>query len=438
MESPWHKEALVICVQDTGKELCRGPHSKILEVLYGGVRCKAKRIETSADVKKVGKQIDSACEVLARLRHPHIVQFLGTQVLPDGVAIVTEYLPYSLANVLERYGSLPEPLTHSVLRDISTALTYLHDLSPPVAHGYLVPANVLLTEDFSAKISDVGVSRSVDLLRDISRESTVYISPSECPGPKGDVYSLGAIMVHAIGGTHPATLTSLSGKSLANSLGVAERHPLRRLMRDCLASDPTKRPNAAQILTSISLEVTKFPSLSVESRLAHIQVMKGGRSNSPSHHLAMTRKASFSPKRMVHGSEEDRCLALTIENDSLKLELEELRVSNRGLRTYLEKQMKFVSARDHEMAAKLMAKDQEIMTRQQQVSAQEAQLKAAEDNLVAKDATNRGLNLQLRSLQDYLASRAEVRPTLNRVYLPIWPPVCGVGCVRFPYVYGLK
>lgn len=408
-----------ISVQDTGKELCRGAHSKILEVLYGGIRCKAKRIETTADAEKLGEQIETACEILVRLRHPHIVQFFGTQVRREGAAIVTEYLPYSLANILERYGSLPEPLTHSVLRDASTALTYLHDLSPSVAHGYLVPANVLLTEDFTAKISDVGVSRSVDLLRDLSRESAVYLSPSECPATKGDVYSLGAIMVHVVGGTHPANLTSQSGKSLSNSLGVAERHPLRSLMRDCLASDATKRPSASQILISISLEAKKFPPLSMESRLAHIQVMKGGRSNSPSHPLTITRKASFSPKRMVHGTDEDRCLALAIESESFKLELEELRVSNRGLRTYLEKQMKFVSARDHEMAAKLMAKDQEIMAKQQKLSAQEARVKAAEDNVVAKDATNRGLNLQLRSLQDYLESRAEVSYILGRRVKPV-------------------
>lgn len=401
-----------ISVQDTGKELYRGAHSRIVEVLYGGVRCKAKRIETSAaGVEELRKKIDSACVLLARLRHPHVVQFLGTRITPDGgsVAIVTEYLPCSLASVLGRYGSLPEPLTHSILRDSSTALAYLHDLSPPVAHGYLVPANVLLTDDFTAKLSDVGVSRNVDLLRDLPLESAVYLPPpSECPGTEGDVYSLGAIMVHAIGGTHPASLTSLDDKSLLNSLGVAERHPLCGLMRGCLNSDPTKRPNASQVLNSISLEVTKFPPMSMESRLAHIQVMKGGGSSSPNHPLAITRRA-FSPKRLLRGLEDDRTMALVIESESLKLEVEELRVSNRGLRTSLERQMKFVSARDHEMAAKLMAKDQEIMAKQQEVNAQGALLKAAEDNLAAKEATNRGLNLQLRSLQDYLVSRAEVR-----------------------------
>lgn len=404
MDAVSGSESLVISVEDSGKELCRGAQWTVVEVVYGGVRCRAKRAEASSGAE-LGKKIASACALLARLRHPHVVQFLGAQTSPSW-SIVTEYLPHSLAQTLERYGSLPEPLTHAVLRDVSAALTYLHGISPSVAHGNLSPANVLLTADFTAKLSDVGVARSVDLLRNLPREAAVYHPPTEAPGTEADVYSLGALMVHVVGGAHPATLTAKNDKSLLNSLGLAERHPLCRLMKDCLNPTPSKRPSASQVATSISQEVTKFPPLSVETRLAHIQTMRSGTS---AHPLTTARRASFSPKRMVGGLESDRTLGLVIESESLKLEVEELRVANRGLRTALDKQMKFVSAHDHEMAAKLMAKDQEIMTRQQEVSAQQALLKAAEENVTAKEATNRGLCLQLRSLQDYLESRAEVR-----------------------------
>ena len=401
-------ESLVVSVQDTGKELCRGAHSRIAEVVCGGARCRAKRIAaaaTASSPEKLREGIASACVVLARLRHPNIVQFFGINISPsDGsAAIVTEYLLYSLAVVLEHYGSLPEPLMHSLLRDTSSALAYLHDHSPPVSHGHLVPANVLLTEDFTAKLSDVGVSRSVRTLRNISRESAVYL-PAESPGTAADVYALGAVMVHVIGGTHPASLAT--DKSLEKNIGVVERHPLCGLVKECLSPDPTRRPPASQIQACISVEVTKFPPLSMESRLSLVQSIKGG--GSPSHPLASSRRSPFSPKRMVRGMEDDRCMGLVIENEALKLETEELRVANRGLRTSLEKQIKFVSAHDHEMAAKLMAKDLEISARQQEVIAQQALLRAGEDNLASKETTNRGLTLQLHSLQDYLSSRAEV------------------------------
>ena len=411
MEAGSESRALGITVQDMGKELCRGPHSRILEVVYCGIRCRVKRIDTSSGEEGLRESLAGACAVLARLHHPNIVQFLGTQTGDEFLGIVTEYSLYSLARVLERHGSLPEQLSHSVLRDTSSALVYLHDLSPPVPHGHLVPANVLLSEDFRAKLSDVGVSRCVESLRNIPRDSAAYLpsTPSEKPATKTDVYSLGAVIVHVIGGTHPSSLLSSSNgeRILAKNLGVAERHPLCGLMRDCLHSDPSKRPTAAQVLSRVSQEVTKFPPLSMESRLALVQGMKGGGVN-PGHPLTSSRRLTFSPKKMLRGTESDRSLALAIENEALKLETEELRIANRGLRTALDKQMKFVGAHDHEMAAKLMAKDQEIVARRHENSAQSALLKAAEENLAAKEATNRGVSLQLRSLKDYLVSRAEV------------------------------
>lgn len=393
--------SLAISVQETGKELGRGAYSRILEVLYCGLRCKAKKIDAASP-----KKISEACALLARFRHPHLVQFLGTHKISagGGLAIVTEYLPCSLAWALERYGSLPEPLTHSILRDVSVALTYLHGLSPPAAHDHLAPDNILLTADFTAKLSDVGVARSVGLLERLPRESRVYLPP-EGGGAEADMYSYGAVMVHAIGGKHPASLAGSKGSSLLSNLGIAERHPLSGLMRDCLNPDPKQRPVAAQVLSKVSLEMTKFPPITVESRLESVAQLKTGTQNHP---LAVVRKASMSPQRTMRGREVDRNMALAIEIESLKLQVEELQVANRGLKSSLERQVKVVSARDHEMAAKLMAKDQEILTKQQEVAAKEALQVAAENNLAAKEATLQGLSQQLQTLQDYLASRAEV------------------------------
>ena len=395
--------SLAISVQETGKELGRGAHSRIVEVLYNGLRCKAKKIDAvSPDTEK---KVSEACALLARFRHPHLVQFLGTHKIPaGGLAIVTEYLPCSLAWALERYGALPEPLTHSILRDVSVALSYLHGLSPPAAHGHLVPDNILLTADYTAKLSDVGVARSVGLLKRLPRESLVYLPPGG-GGVEGDVYSFGAVMVHAIGGRHPASLAGAKGSTLLGSLGVAERHPLSGLMKDCLNPDPKQRPAAAQVLSTVGLEMTKFPPITMEGRLDSVARLKGG---TQSHPLALARKASVSPQRTMRGREVDQHMALAIENESLRLQVEELQVANRGLKSSLERQVKVVSARDHEMAAKLMAKDQEILTKQQEVAAKEALQVAAENNLAAKEATLQGLSQQLQTLQDYLASRAEV------------------------------
>lgn len=45
--------------------------------------------------------------VLAELRHPHIVQFLGAALEPPHCAIILEYMPYTLHHVLHEstYGN---------------------------------------------------------------------------------------------------------------------------------------------------------------------------------------------------------------------------------------------------------------------------------------------------------------------------------------------
>ena len=395
--------SLAIAVQETGKELARGNFSRVVEVLFCGLRCKAKRYDPAVCTNST--KMARACVQLARLRHPHVVQFLGSH--DGGLVIVCEYLPYSLFWALERYGCLPEPLTHSILRDVAMALSYLHGLSPAVTHGYLHPNNVLLTADFTAKLSDVGVARTVELLGRLPKESQVYVAP-DGDGMKGDIYSFGVVMVHAVGGTHPASIAGAQsqGGPLSGQLGVAERHPLSGLMKDCLNSDPRQRPVATQVLSMVSLEMTKFPPITIETRLEGVNQLRVG---PQAHPLTLARKASVSPQRNGRGgSEADRNMALSIKNESLKLQVEELLVANRGLKGSLDRQVKLVSARDHEMAAKLMAKDQEILARQQEVAAKEALQVAAENNLTAKEATLQGVSRQLIELKEYLDTRAEV------------------------------
>ena len=74
----------------------------------------------------------------------------------------------------------------------------------------------------------------------------------------------------------------------------------------------------------------------------------------------------------------------------------------------LSKQQGVVSARDHEMAAKLMAKDQEILAKQQELSAMESTIDSCQATISAKEATVHGLRNQLKHLQTYLATKHEV------------------------------
>ena len=101
-----------------------------------------------------------------------------------------------------------------ILYDISKGLHYLHSLTPPLIHRDLTAPNILLTEDLTAKIGDLGVSRYVDLdrltqivLTSTPRNAGYMPSESYEERPiyttKLDIFSFGHLIIHTVIGDFP-------------------------------------------------------------------------------------------------------------------------------------------------------------------------------------------------------------------------------------------
>ena len=428
--------------------------AKHLEVLYKGLKCTGKRIcqelvrkdgDTTAVSDAAGlllERYEAHCARLSELRHPHLVQFMGvfydserdgdredvekpSQKLP---VMVTEHLPASLENVLQRYSTLPDELSYSILKDVSLGLAYLHSRSPPILHGELVASNVLLAWDMTAKLSDVGVSSllglSLEQRRRLGRRALVHLPPEVLSSQvasmtkKADSYGYGVLMIHALSGEFPdylsrkAELVSKTG-SIADMKGVDDLlgginsdHPLSSLVQQCVSRTSDLRPEASRIYSIISEMMLQFPAPSFERRIEILQrVVKATKERKLS--------GQENPRKLIVRKDSIANLANSLEIEHLKLQIEELQVENRGLRTSLSKQQGVVSARDHEMAAKLMAKDQEIVAKQQELSALQSTIDLCHATISAKEATVHGLKNQLKHLQMYLATKHEVGESIH-------------------------
>ena len=94
----------------------------------------------------------------------------------------------SLTSVVEKYPNIPMPVKFSMLLDVSRGLWYLHCHHPPIFHRDLSPNNVLLTSQFVAKISDLGVAKVIqaDSKKTKTRApGTVdFIPPKALPDPR--------------------------------------------------------------------------------------------------------------------------------------------------------------------------------------------------------------------------------------------------------------
>lgn len=103
---------------------------------------------------KIALEVD----VLRRLRHPNIVQFLGACTRSNPVTIVSELLEGgSLADALE---SRPQPPLRRVLEialDCARGLNCLHCASPhPILHRDLKPDNVMLARSHAVQVCPCG------------------------------------------------------------------------------------------------------------------------------------------------------------------------------------------------------------------------------------------------------------------------------------------
>ena len=153
-------------------------------------------------------------QVMAEMRHPHIVQFLGLCFLEGSAlpVLVMELLDSSLDDLLESSKSpgLPLALKQSLLTDVARGLVYLHTRNPPVVHRDLSVRNILLTSSLAAKISDLGNARIVNLqpgqlARTLTRVpgTHVYMPPESFDqhsryGPRLDIFSFGHLTLFTL------------------------------------------------------------------------------------------------------------------------------------------------------------------------------------------------------------------------------------------------
>ena len=286
-------------VRDTGEVVGTGSFGEVRELEVSGLKCVGKKLhrvlyETASPQEKAAvlDRFVQECELLSRLHHPHIVQFLGVWFeqgceLP---VLVMEYLHTTLSACLEKYGVLPEEISYGILRDVALGLRYLHERSPPIIHRDLSANNVLLTSDMKAKISDMGVSKILDMTQSQATRFMHTTAPgTPCYMPPEalaavpqytttlDTYSFGVLIIHVLCAKWPVPSDAFRhdpndpdelmpvkevDRRAAYLQTIGTEHPLMALIRRCLSNAPTRRPTAAEILNQVDTVLSAMPSSS--------------------------------------------------------------------------------------------------------------------------------------------------------------------------------
>ncbi|KAK6142279.1 hypothetical protein DH2020_022627 [Rehmannia glutinosa] len=239
------------------------------------------------------KEFRVEVEAIGHVRHKNLVRLLGYCIEGVHRMLVYEYvnngnLEQWLHGAMRQHGTLTWEARMKVLLGTARALAYLHEaIEPKVIHRDIKSSNILIDDEFNAKVSDFGLAKLLD-----SGESHIttrvmgtfgYVAPeyanSGLLNEKSDVYSFGVLLLESVTGRDPVDygrpanevnlvewLKVMVGNRRAEEVvdpNLEVRPTTRALKRAllvalrCVDPDSEKRPKMSQVV--VMLETDEFP-----------------------------------------------------------------------------------------------------------------------------------------------------------------------------------
>lgn len=179
---------------------------------------------TPVAVKKILNNLGQAekefrveVDAIGHVRHKNLVRLLGYCIEGTHRMLVYEYvnngnLEQWLHGAMRQRGYMTWEARIKVLLGTAKALAYLHEaIEPKVVHRDIKSSNILIDDEFNAKVSDFGLAKLLG-----TGESHVttrvmgtfgYVAPEYANtgllNEKSDVYSFGVLLLEAITGRDP-------------------------------------------------------------------------------------------------------------------------------------------------------------------------------------------------------------------------------------------
>ncbi|KAL3631529.1 hypothetical protein CASFOL_024513 [Castilleja foliolosa] len=239
------------------------------------------------------KEFRVEVEAIGHVRHKNLVRLLGYCMEGVQRMLVYEYvnngnLEQWLHGAMRQHGSLTWEARMKVLIGTAKALAYLHEaIEPKVIHRDIKSSNILIDNEFNAKVSDFGLAKLLE-----SGESHIttrvmgtfgYVAPeyanSGLLNEKSDVYSFGVLLLESVTGRDPVDygrpadevnlvewLKVMVGSRRAEEVvdPSLEVKPTTRALKRallvalrCVDPDSVKRPKMSQVV--LMLENDEFP-----------------------------------------------------------------------------------------------------------------------------------------------------------------------------------
>ncbi|ESR60071.1 hypothetical protein CICLE_v10018366mg [Citrus x clementina] len=274
-------EDLQIATEDFKERLGGGGFGTVFKgVLKDGSKIAVKRLDR---MEQGMREFVAEVETIGSLHHFNLVRLIGFCVEKSCRLLVYEYMSNGS---LEKWIFVRDPrpcldcqTRKKITLDVAKGLTYLHeDCRRRVAHLDIKPQNILLDENFNAKVSDFGLAQLIErdesLVQATMRGTPGYIAPEWRKSKisvKVDIYSFGIVLLEVVSARrnldrsrsesscHLLRLLQEKAKEdrlfdIVESFGEEvenHRDEMIRMIKIgawCLQNDPEKRPSMSTVV----------------------------------------------------------------------------------------------------------------------------------------------------------------------------------------------
>ena len=385
--------------------------------------------------RRIVERFEQECQFLSGMRHPNIIQYLGTCRDPESglPVLLMELMDYSLTSFLERPDDpppLPFHIQVNISLDVAQALAYLH--SNEVLHRDLSSNNVLLIGSSRAKVTDFGMARAAGpnprLTVTFCPGTMGYMSPESLQEPpayttKLDIFSCGVLHIQIITRKFPDPGPRMQAVEVGNDprfvrsrvhMEVPElerrrshidlidpTHPLLRIALDCLKDKEGERPSAEQLCSSLAAlkEAPRYQESLRQAQQAAQSLHEGTEAQPEPQRELLQQNQEL---RQQLEEREETVQAKEREVDGLVRSMEQLRLQSER---HAEEKDTQIQQRDIEICQK-DEQVQQLRRQLHQTSRDSEQLVAAlQHSLEQKDEVIRSKDKALRSKDEVIRSK---------------------------------
>ncbi|KAF8698620.1 hypothetical protein HU200_034865 [Digitaria exilis] len=247
--------------------------------VYEGVLEDGSMVAVKRFIHNVKENFAKELVIHREINHKNVVRLTGYCVEENALMLVTKYIANGNLSDALHYDDSPFPLDVRlrIAIECAEALGYMHSqMYTHVIHGDIKPANILLDDNFHAKLTDFGISRLLNTDETLYTKNVIgsigYMDPLFARDglltSKSDVYSFGVVLFELITRKKATTVVNSVNivSAFTNALArgprgareifdpdIANRDNMKivegvaKIAGECLILERVKRPNMIDV-----------------------------------------------------------------------------------------------------------------------------------------------------------------------------------------------